>query len=68
MQTQNQPPNKLLRLPSVLARLGISKTEYYRRMKLGTAPRSIRLGANSVAWLESDIDAYINALANKEAK
>lgn len=68
MQPRNSTPQKLLRLPSVLERLGISKTEYYRRMKLGTVPKSIRLGVNSVAWLESDIDAYINSLANKEAK
>jgi len=66
MQTQQTIPQKLLRLPSVLDRLGISKTQYYRQMKLGTVPKSIRLGVNSVAWLESDIDAYINSLANKE--
>jgi prophage regulatory protein len=68
MQTQHQPPARLLRLPSVLDRLGISKTEYYRRIKTGSAPKAIRLGANSVAWLEADIEAYILSLANKGVK
>lgn len=63
MQTQSNPPARLLRLPSVLERLGISKTEFYRRVKQGAAPNAIRLGANSVAWLESDIEQYIQKLA-----
>lgn len=68
MQTQTLVPQKLLRLPSVLERLGISKTEYYRRMKLGTVPKSIRLGVNSVAWLESDIENYIQNLTKGAVK
>jgi prophage regulatory protein len=68
MQIYQTTPKKLIRLPNVLERLGISKTEYYRRMKLGTVPKSIRLGVNSVAWLESDIDAYIQKLTQGAAK
>lgn len=63
MQSQTNPPSRLLRLPSVLERVGISKTEFYRRVKQGIAPSAIRLGANSVAWLESDIEQYIQKLA-----
>jgi len=63
MQTHATSPSRLLRLPSVLERVGISKTEFYRRVKQGTAPTAIRLGANSVAWLESDIEQYIQKLA-----
>ena len=62
MQTQTPSPKKLLRLPSVLERIGISKTEFYRRVKQGSAPNAIKLGSNSVAWLESDIEQYIDKL------
>jgi len=55
--------SRLLRLPSVLNRVPVSKTEWYRRIKKGNAPAPISLSARAVAWLESDIDAYIAKLA-----
>jgi len=63
MKTQATSPSRLLRLPSVLERVGISKTEVSRRVKQGAAPSAVRLGTNSVAWLESDIEQYIQKLA-----
>lgn len=62
------PPRRLLRLPSVLDRVSHSRTEWYRRVKAGTAPSPIKLGVRSVAWLEGDIDAYIKTLADGETK
>jgi len=50
---------RLLKISSVLERVPVSKTEWYRRIRKGTAPAPISLSANSVAWLESDIDAFI---------
>lgn len=69
----NMPPNhtsqnRLLRLPSVLDRVAVSKTEWYRKVKDGTAPQSIKISERSVAWLESSIDAYVLSLANKGTK
>jgi prophage regulatory protein len=60
--------SRLLRLPTVLSRVPFSKTEIYRRVRTGDFPKPISIGIRAVAWLESDIDAYINSLANKEAK
>jgi prophage regulatory protein len=68
MQNQQTPPARLLRLPSVLDRVPHSKTELYRRIKQGTFPRAVRLGVNSVAWLESDVDTYIQKLTQAAAK
>ncbi len=69
MTNQNQPtpPARLLRLPNVLDRVPHSKTELYRRIRLGTFPKSVRLGLNSVAWLESDINQYILKLTQGAA-
>ncbi|MFZ6850073.1 helix-turn-helix transcriptional regulator [Undibacterium sp. RuRC25W] len=66
MQQKTSP--RLLRLNSVLQRTPISKSEIYRRVRAGTFPAPIRLGARAVAWLESDIDQYIQKLAQESAK
>lgn len=60
---QQRPTTRLLRLPSVLDRVPVSKTEWYRKIKAGTAPVPVSLSARSVAWRESDIDAFIAALS-----
>jgi prophage regulatory protein len=52
----------LLRLPSVQAQTALSKTEIYRRIKAGSFPKPIKLGARAVAWPASSIDAYIKSL------
>jgi len=55
-------PEALLRLPSVIAMTGISRTEIYRRIEDGTFPRPVVLGPNSVAWKQSDLLQWIAEL------
>lgn len=57
--TNQQPPNTLIKLPEVKRRTTLSTSEIYRRIAAGTFPKQIRLGAKSVAWLESDIYQWI---------
>lgn len=57
--TTQQPLNTLIKLPAVKQRSTLSTSEIYRRIAAGTFPKQIRLGAKSVAWLESDIDQWI---------
>ncbi len=54
---------KILRLPQVLDRVGKSKASVYRDEAAGRFPKRIALGANSVGWLESEIDSWIEARA-----
>lgn len=49
----------LLRLPSVCAQVGLSKSQLYRLIRTGEFPAPIRLGPNSVAWPAEHIDAWI---------
>lgn len=58
----NQPVGRLLRLPSVEAQTGLSKSEIYRRIKAGTFPQPLKLGARAVAWPASAVDAWAQAL------
>lgn len=55
---------RILRLPEVLARVGLKKTSLYGLIKEGLFPNSRKLMANSrsVGWLEEEVDNYIAEL------
>lgn len=59
---QIQPIGPLMRLPSVEAKTGLSKSEIYRRIKLGTFPRPFKLGVRAVAWPSATIDSWVQSL------
>lgn len=55
---------RLLRLPQVLDKTGLKRAQIYTYMKSGSFPKSIKIGPSSVAWLESEIDEWINQKLN----
>nr|WP_214673560.1 AlpA family transcriptional regulator [Escherichia coli] len=58
--------HQLLRLKQVEVKTGLKRSQVYLYMKEGTFPRSIKIGPASVAWLESEVDDWINLkLANR---
>jgi prophage regulatory protein len=52
---------KLLRLADVRDRVPYSRSTIYQLITQGKFPKPFSLGARAVAWLESDIDAWIAA-------
>lgn len=56
-------PDRLLRLPSILERVHVSRSLWWRWCKEGHAPKGIKLSARVTAWRESDIDAFVERLA-----
>lgn len=61
-------PNTLLwRMRTVEVQTGLSKTEIYRRIKLGTFPRPLKLGARAVAWQADAIEAWVKTLLQQAA-
>ncbi len=54
-------PGRLLRLPEVLHRTGLTRSTLYRRIAEGTFPKAYSLGGKIVAWAESDVDQWITA-------
>ena len=58
----------ILRLPEVIARTGLSRTNVYRRIAAGTFPAPVALGPRAVGWRESDVIEWIDALAIKPAR
>ncbi|HGY2281758.1 TPA: AlpA family transcriptional regulator [Citrobacter braakii] len=53
-------PHRLLRLKQVEGKTGLKRSQIYLYMKNGMFPRSIKIGLASVAWLESEIDEWID--------
>ncbi|HDR9508372.1 AlpA family transcriptional regulator [Burkholderia cepacia] len=56
---------RLLRFAEVSARVGLSKSEIYRRINAGTFPAGVKLGVRVVAWRQSAVDDWIRALAGR---
>lgn len=50
---------RLVRLPEVLHRTGLSRSTVYRRMELGQFPKPYPLSSRIVAWAEIEIDQWI---------
>lgn len=59
------PPNKILLTRSDLPRLGLnlSPSTLLRLEAAGQFPKRVRIGAHSVAWLASEVQSHIQALA-----
>ena len=51
----------LLRLSEVRARVGLSRSTIYARVAKGTFPSPIRIGENAVAWVDRDVDDWVDA-------
>lgn len=51
--------NRLLRLPEVINLIGLSKAQIYNLISLGEFPPQIKLGARAAAWIESEVDQWI---------
>lgn len=52
-------PDRIIRIRTVLARTGISRSSLYRKMSDGTFPRQVKLGEHSSGWHESAINLWI---------
>jgi len=59
---------RLIRRPEVIARVGLCKASIYNRMNTGDFPRPISIGGGRVAWLESDIDQWIENLIEQSGR
>jgi prophage regulatory protein len=50
---------RILRLPNVLDRAGLSRSTVYQWISEGRFPKPVSLGARAVGWVESDIEEWI---------
>lgn len=50
---------KFMRLPEVKEKTGLSKSAIYKKIKEREFPVSVPIGSRTVAWLESDINEWL---------
>ena len=51
--------SRLIRLPEVLARVGVGRSKLYQLLKIGKFPAPRKIGKVS-AWRSDDVDAWID--------
>lgn len=54
--------NKILRFQEVTELTGLSRSTIWRKERLGLFPKRKQLGLNSVGWLASDIQQWLENL------
>jgi prophage regulatory protein len=60
-------PARLLRLPEVIARVGLKRSAIYQRMSEGRFPKSRSLGPRCAVWVEAEIDTWVRSVACSDA-
>lgn len=51
--------HRLIRRREVLSRIGLGQTVLYQMISEGRFPAPIPISSQAVAWLESEVDAWI---------
>lgn len=52
---------RFLKLNEVMNKTALSRSAIYRKMNDGRFPRSISLGDRAVAWIESEVDEWMES-------
>ncbi|EFA8815120.1 MULTISPECIES: helix-turn-helix transcriptional regulator [Enterobacteriaceae] len=58
----NNQNSRLIRLTEVMNRTGYCKAWIYRLIKDGKFPAPVKIGTRAVAFVESEIDAWIQSV------
>jgi prophage regulatory protein len=61
-------PDKILRLPALMAQIGKSRSAIYLDISKGLFPRPVPIGRRSVGWLQSDVTNWISQRIEQSQK
>ncbi len=59
---------RVLRKPEVFHLVALSDSTIWRMEKSGLFPKRLKIGGNSVGWLKSEIDEWIETRAEQRAQ
>lgn len=65
--TNTQAPahdRRLLRLPEVRQKVGLSRSAIYKLISEGQFPRQVAIGPRTVAWVQEDLERWIEGRLN----
>ena len=66
MRDATVAPSRILRFPELQLRVRLSRSSIDRLERAGLFPTRIRISANSIGWLEAEIDQWIAARAERQ--
>ncbi len=58
---------KIIRLPEVMAKVGLKKSAIYNMIRRGDFPAQVRLGRHASGWIESEIADWIRSRSETAA-
>lgn len=61
------PDAAVVRLPAVLALVGVSRATWWNGIKSGRFPKQIEIGPNMVGWRVGDIRAVLASMQQRES-
>ncbi|HGE8503016.1 AlpA family transcriptional regulator [Serratia ureilytica] len=65
----NNINKRLIRLPDVMSITGLKRSTIYLKMKGGDFPNSIPIGERSVAWVEGEVNKWVeNNISKRELR
>lgn len=64
----NQHDTRLIRLPEVLNRTGYGKAWIYHLISKGRFPSPVKIGSRAVAFIESEVDEWIQLTIENSRK
>ncbi|EHK2889843.1 AlpA family transcriptional regulator [Vibrio parahaemolyticus] len=53
---------RFLKLKEVMEKTALSRSAIYRKMSEGAFPKSVNLGDRAVAWVESEVDDWMESI------
>ena len=60
-EMQAERTRRVLRRREVEQRTGLGRSTIYRKIRMGEFPSPIRLGPQTVAWREEDIEQWLSS-------
>ena len=60
-----QSGKRLIKLPEVMWRTGLSRSSVYRKMEKGEFPKQVKQGEGGVAWWEHEVEDWMESLPQK---
>lgn len=68
MNDEKYKPKRLIRLPEVRGRVGLQTTQIYDLINEKRFPAPVPIGPRAVAWVESEVDRWIDDCISERAK
>ena len=62
IESRSNVPPRILRLPAVRRRTGLSRSSIYLRISQGRFPKPISLGERAVGWVESEVNDWLTRM------